>query len=88
MLVKPFENLLRARHWVTDLVHWYNEEHRHSAIGFVTPTYRHAQQDKLLLAGRAAVYETARQTHPPRWSKQCRNWRRIDQVYLNPVNSN
>ena len=34
--------------------------------------------------GRAAVYEMARQTHPQRWSKQCRNWRRIDQIHLNP----
>jgi putative transposase len=82
--VKPFENLFQARRWVTDLVHWYNDEHRHSAIGFVTPSQRYAAQDKQLLAGRAAVHETARQTNPQRWSKQCRNWRRIDQVHLNP----
>ena len=35
--VKAFEDLLQARRWVTELVHWYNDEHRHSAIGFVTP---------------------------------------------------
>jgi hypothetical protein len=46
-----------------------NDEHRHSAIRFVTPSQRHAQQDKQLLAGRAAVYELARKTHPQRWSK-------------------
>ncbi len=65
-------------------MHWYNDEHRHSAIGFVTPNQRHAQQDKDLLAGRAAVYEMARKAHPQRWSKQCRNWSRVDQVHLNP----
>ncbi|MCY7369289.1 MAG: IS3 family transposase, partial [Polaromonas sp.] len=54
------------------------------AIGFVTPSQRHAQQDKELLAGRAAVYEMARQTRPERWSNQCRNWHRVDQVHLNP----
>ena len=43
--VKPFENLLQARRWATALVRWYNEEHRHSAIGFVTPSQRHAGQD-------------------------------------------
>ncbi len=53
MPVKPFECLFQARRWVTDLVHWYNDEHRHSAIGFVTPNQRHADQDKQLLAGRA-----------------------------------
>jgi len=84
MPVKPFECLLQARRWVTDLVHWYNDEHKHSAIRFVTPNQRHAQQDKHLLAARAAVYERARQNHPQRWSKQCRNWRRVDQVHLNP----
>ena len=26
---KPFENLLAARCWVTDLTHWYNSEYRH-----------------------------------------------------------
>ena len=84
MPIKPFECLLQARRWVTDLVHWYNDEHRHSAIGFVTPGQRHAQQDKDLLDGRAAVSDIAHQTHPMRWSNQCRSWRRVDQVYLNP----
>ena len=82
--VKPFENLLQARRWVTELVHWYNDEHRHSAIGFVTPSQRHAGQDLALLADRAIVYELARQAHPQRWSKQTRNWRYVDQVNLNP----
>jgi len=84
MPVKPFENLFQARRWVTDLVHWYNEEHRHSAIAFVTPAQRHAELDKNLLAGRTAVYEKARQANPQRWSSQCRNWRHLDQVHLNP----
>jgi len=82
--VKPFADLLQARRWATGLVHWYNDEHRHSAIRFVTPNQRHAGQDRLLLAKRAAVYELARQANPQRWSKQTRNWRYIDQVNLNP----
>jgi putative transposase len=72
--VKPFEDLLQARRWVTDLVHWYNEEHRHSAIGFVTPSQRHQGQDLALVAGRAVVYERARQDNPQRWSNQPRDW--------------
>jgi len=82
--VKPFENLLQARRWATRLARWYNEEHRHSAIGFVTPDQRHAGQDMSLLAIRAAVYERARRANPQRWSKQTRDWRYIDQVNLNP----
>jgi putative transposase len=86
--VKPFENLLQARSWVTELVHWYNDEHRHSAIGFVTPSQRHAGQDLALLEDRATVYELARQAHPQRWSRQTRNWRYVDQVLLNPDTPN
>jgi putative transposase len=86
MPVKPFECLLQARRWVTDLVHWYNNEHRHSAIGFVTPNQRHAGQDKALLKDRSAVYELARRANPLRWSKQTRDWRHVERVDLNPDN--
>ncbi len=82
--VKPFENLLQARRWVTELVHWYNDEHRHSAIAFVTPGQRHAGQDQTLLENRTKVYERARQAHPQRWSRRTRNWRYVEQVHLNP----
>ena len=33
----PFTDIAAARSWVTTLVQWYNHEHRHSAIRFVTP---------------------------------------------------
>lgn len=80
----PFADLLQARRWVTELVHWYNEEHRHSAISFVTPAQRHAQTDQALLQARAAVYESARQQNPQRWSTGTRNWAFLDAVHLNP----
>lgn len=82
--VKPFETLLQARRWATALVRWYNEEHRHSAIGFVTPNQRHAGQDVALLANRADVYELARRANPRRWSTHTRAWRYVPQVNLNP----
>ena len=82
--VKPFENLLQARRWVTQLVHWYNLEHRHSAIGFVTPHERHLQIDRPVLTNRAAVYAAARDSHPRRWSGTTRNRTHIETVHLNP----
>ena len=33
-----FASLDAAREWVRDFMTWYNEEHRHSRIRFVTPT--------------------------------------------------
>ena len=82
--IKPFESLLQARRWVTELVHWYNDEHRHSAVGFVTPSQRHSGQDRTLLEDRATVYEQARQANPLRWSGNARDWSRVEQVNLNP----
>ena len=84
MPVKPFGGLLQARRWVTQLVHWYNHEHRHSAISFVTPAQRHMQVDQALLDARTKVYAAARDANPNRWSGAIRNWTRITHVHLNP----
>ena len=56
----PFANLLAARTWVADFVRWYNHEHCHSAIKFVTPSKRHAGLDAAILRQRTAVYEAAK----------------------------
>lgn len=81
---KAFEDLLAARQWVDRFVQWYNHEHRHSAIRFVTPAQRHEGMDASLLEKRAAVYEAARQQHPERWSRATRNWQPVLIVHLNP----
>jgi putative transposase len=81
---KPFENLIAARQWVSTFVHWYNHEHRHSAIGFVTPAQRHAGLDTALLRKRVDVYEAAKARRPERWSGATRNWQPIRIVHLNP----
>lgn len=49
----PFANLLAARTWVASFVHWYNHEHCHSAIKFVTPAKRHAGLDAAILRQRS-----------------------------------
>ena len=82
--LKPLACLLSARRWVTELVHWYNGTHRHSAIGFVTPDQRHAGLDQALLSARTQVYEKARQANPLRWPHQVRNWSYVNSVHLNP----
>jgi putative transposase len=87
MPIKPFEDLAQARNWVDGLVYWYNHEHRHSAIGFITPCQRHERLDQSMLKNRQAVYEAARRAHPNRWSGSTRNWTPIDEVHLNPIST-
>lgn len=80
----PFESLMAARQWVGAFVRWYNEEHRHSAVNFVTPAQRHAGLDGALLRKRSAVYEAAKARYPERWSGATRNWQPVTVVHLNP----
>jgi len=81
---QPFEDLTAAREWVHSFVQWYNNEHRHSAIRFVTPSQRHSGADDAILAQRKRIHEAAKQRNPARWSGKIRNWDRIEEVWLNP----
>jgi len=84
---KPFESLEAARRWVYTFVRWYNERHRHSGIRFVTPNERHSGKDREILMKRDALYAAAKARNPERWSRKTRNWTPIDEVWLNPENS-
>ena len=79
-----FADLQAAREWAVCFARWYNQEHRHSGIRYVTPAQRHAGQDGPMLAARHALYQAARQSNPRRWSGQTRNWTPIGAVTLNP----
>ena len=79
-----FPDLDSARLWMRDFVTWYNTEHRHSGIQFVTPQERHAGLDPSILEKRAAVYAAAQAQHPERWSGQTRDWNPAGVVWLNP----
>jgi len=81
---RPFDTLQEARVWVNRFVAWYNHEHRHSALNYVTPSQRHTGQADQLLARRAALYASARERQPARWTGQTRDWTLDDTVYLNP----
>jgi hypothetical protein len=55
-------------------VHWYNHDHKHSGIRYVSPAQRHAGLDGDILAARHEVYQRARERNPQRWSGASRNW--------------
>lgn len=86
--LQPFSELTEARVWVDAFVTWYNHEHRHSGIRFVTPAQRHNGEDKALLEQRKATYIAAQMANPARWSQETRNWEWIEEVYLNPDKPN
>ena len=81
---KGFVDLDAARTWAAEFVCWYNDEHRHSGIRYVTPGQRHAGEDHAILAARHALYLQARERNPARWSGTTRNWTPTGPVTLNP----
>ncbi|MBJ6764733.1 transposase, partial [Myxococcaceae bacterium JPH2] len=82
---RPFTSIKDAHAWVTRFITWYNTEHRHSAIRFVTPDDRHFRREASLLARRHQVYQRARRCHPARWSRGTRDWTPVGPVRLNPT---
>jgi transposase InsO family protein len=83
---KGFATKTKAQGWVSSFANWYNDEHLHSAIRFVTPNARHRGSDRKILANRSALYATARAQNPQRWSEEIRNWQPAGPVWLNPEN--
>ena len=82
-----FATIEEARLWVQGFVAWYNTEHRHSAIRFVTPDERHRGVDAQILEARREVYQAAKAKNPNRWSGAARDWTPIGSVWLNPDRS-
>jgi transposase InsO family protein len=81
---KPFLTVEDARRWVAGFVAWYNDDHQHSGIRFVTPSERHDGRETAILAHRHRVYLEARARRPSRWSRHTRDWTPIAVVRLNP----
>jgi transposase InsO family protein len=81
----PFESLEAARTWAKSFVRWYNEEHLHSSVRFVTPSDRHEGYEQNLLENRERVYAEAKTRRPNRWARNTRNWTRVATVTLNPL---
>jgi len=79
-----FGSLEEARIWVADFVKWYNNDHRHSQIKFVTPAQRHEGKDKEVLEKRVQLYTQKKEENPSRWSGETRNWDAVGSVSLNP----
>jgi len=49
---------------------WYNQEHRHSGIGMLTPAMVHFGEGPAVLARRQAVLDAAYQAHPERFVRR------------------
>jgi len=72
--LRRFRDQQSVRAWSDGFVEWYNSEHRHSGINYVTPNQRHYGEADAICSVRQQTYEKARQNHPRRWAKAPRDW--------------
>lgn len=79
-----FATLDDARAWVLKFTHWYNHEHKHSGLKFMTPHERHSGQTDQVMSNRKAVYDAAKAINPKRWTQGTRDWNLPEKVWLNP----
>jgi putative transposase len=62
-----FEGMLQARHWARDFFGWYNQEHRHTGLGLMTPATVHYGQVESVKQKRQQVLDAAYAAHPERF---------------------
>ena len=82
-----FKDLNKAREWVASFVYWYNHQHLHSGINFITPYQRHYRLDIDIMKKRIETYKKAKAKNPERWSGDIRDWTLPEYVTLNPMNT-
>jgi transposase-like protein len=59
-------------------------KHKHSKLNFVSPSERHAMQDRTILSKRKIVLEEAGSRNPKCWPNGIRNCDAVGEVTLNP----
>lgn len=74
-----FDSIENARECVFAFAKWYNYEHKHSGLYFLTPNQRYDGGEQVF-EQRKAVYGAARTKHSERWSKDIRDWSLLDTV--------
>jgi len=62
-----FGSQTEARLWARTFFHWYNHQHRHSALGLMTPAMVHYGQAQDIRAQRQQTLLAAYATHPERF---------------------
>lgn len=81
-----FHTLEAARQWAAAFVQWYNNEHKHRALNWVTPNQKHTGKDIEILANRHQLYRKYRDKNPHRWiNLNTRSWKPVKSTALNPI---
>ena len=67
---ESFPGIEHARTHLREFFGWYNDEHRHSGIGLLTPAMVHFGDAPTVVAHRQVVLDAAYQAHPDRFVRR------------------
>jgi putative transposase len=82
-----FSDCEQARAWCATFFAWYNGEHKHSGLGYLSPAQVHLGQAAQHRAARAAVLVDAFARHPERFVKGVPAPSKLPEaVWINPPN--
>lgn len=80
-----FKTLTSAREWMSSFIQWYNVEHLHSSLDYVTPEQMRSGKAQNIFRKRNMVMQEARQKFPERWgSRKMKEWKGLRYTALNP----
>jgi len=65
-----FDSILHARSFCREFFPWYNEQHRHSGIGLMTPATVHHGQAEQTHAARRVILDAAYAATPERFVRR------------------
>jgi transposase InsO family protein len=81
---RAFASIEAAREWLASFAVWYNNSHRHSGIGYVTPVQRRTGESTKLFEKRNDTLDRAWKEKPERFPKKGpKYWKEKRVVYLN-----
>lgn len=82
---KYFKSLDDSRIWMAEFIHWYNNFHLHSALGYITPMQKRKGKDIAIFKKRNKALKEAKNLYPERWGKRkTKQWIPLEIVVLNP----
>ena len=65
-----FNTIEDARMWFADFVYWYNNEHWHSGMNYITPMQKRKGEHILIFKKRNEALQKAKENLPYRWGKR------------------
>ena len=82
---EKFDSLRHARDFAAEFFPWYNHEHHHAGLGYLTPAVVHHGRTEEVLATRQAALDAAFAAHPERFvHRPPLTTRPPEAVWINP----